>query len=280
MPHVEGVSHDWTTVDGLRLHHAEAGQGDPLVLLHGWPQHWWSWRHTIGPLAQHYRVICPDIRGLGWSEGSSAPDAYSLHRLAADLRELLDALGVERTSLVGHDWGSAIGYRACLNWPDRFERFVPMAGVHPWSVFSRPRLFVRPWHLYVLAAIGSPGITRLGIGENSLRAWRRVGRFTPEEEQVYMAPLRLPRATVATQRYDRNLFLREIPNIVRRHRSLRLAVPTLHLNGELDPLTQAMSLGYRQFAPEMELELVPGCGHFIPEEMPEYLVDRLLHFLS
>jgi pimeloyl-ACP methyl ester carboxylesterase len=147
-------------------------------------------------------------------------------------------------------------------------------------VFSRPRLFIRPWHLYALAAIGAPGITRLGIGENSLRTWRRLGRFTAEEEQVYMGPLRLPRGTAATQQYDSNLLRREIPNAVRRHRSIRLELPILHLNGELDPLTQAMSLSYREFAPEMEFELVPGCGHFIPEEMPEYLVDRLIRFMS
>jgi pimeloyl-ACP methyl ester carboxylesterase len=280
MPHVEEVEHRFVTVDGLRLHYAEAGAGDPLVLVHGWPQHWWSWREAIGPLSERFRVICPDIRGLGWSEGSTSPGGYALHRLARDLLELLDALGIQRARLVGHDWGSAIGYRACLNWPDRFDRLVPMAGVHPWAVFSRPRLFMRPWHIYALAAIGAPGVTRLGIGENSLRSWRRVGRFTAEEEQVYMAPLRLPGATAATQQYDRNLILREIPNIARRHRSLRLHVPTLHLNGELDPLTQGMSVRYREFAPAMELEHVPNCGHFIAEEMPEYLVDRLMQFLD
>ena len=67
-PEVEGVQHRFIEAGGLRMHVAEAGQGDPLVLLHGWPQHWYEWRHQIPVLSQHYRVICPDLRGLGWSD--------------------------------------------------------------------------------------------------------------------------------------------------------------------------------------------------------------------
>jgi pimeloyl-ACP methyl ester carboxylesterase len=137
------VSHGPVQVDGLRLHYVDAGAGDPLVLLHGWPQHWWSWREVIAPLASRYRVICPDIRGLGWSEGGASD--YSLARLAADLIGLLDALGIERTRLVGHDWGAAIGYEACLGWPERFEAYMPIGGLTPWSSDGAPlRLWMRP----------------------------------------------------------------------------------------------------------------------------------------
>src|SRR5919112_407695 len=79
MPHIGRVSHDFHVVDGVRFHVAEAGEGEPLVLLHGWPQHWWSWRELIGPLAERYRVICPDIRGMGWSDAPRG--GYDLRRL-------------------------------------------------------------------------------------------------------------------------------------------------------------------------------------------------------
>jgi pimeloyl-ACP methyl ester carboxylesterase len=280
LPHVEGVEHRWTSIDGLRLHYAEAGEGPPVVLVHGWPQHWWSWRHAIGPLSERFRVICPDIRGLGWSEGSTAPGGYTLHRLAADVLGMLDVLGIESARLVGHDWGAAIGYRACLNWPDRFQRYVALGGVHPWAAFSRPRLYVRPWHIYALAGLSPAATTRLGIPESALRAWRHVGRFTPEEEQVYLSALRLPSAAAATRQYYRNVVLREIPHFWRHHRAMRNGVPTLHLNGARDPLTQGLSRGYRPYAPEMDLQTLPGCGHFIGEEAPELLVDRLIQFFS
>src|SRR4051812_47280334 len=129
LPHADGVAHRRVDVDGARFHVAEAGDGPPLVLLHGWPQHWWSWRHVIGPLAERYRVLCPDVRGLGWSEG--AVGAMSFDALAGDLIAQLDALGLDRVRLVGHDWGLVAGYRACINHPERFERFVALAGVHP-----------------------------------------------------------------------------------------------------------------------------------------------------
>ena len=90
MPEVDGVEHHWVEVNGLEIHYAEAGAGEPLILLHGWPQHWWCWREVIGPLAEHHRVICPDIRGMGWSQGSK--DGYSWHGLAHDLIALMGGL--------------------------------------------------------------------------------------------------------------------------------------------------------------------------------------------
>jgi pimeloyl-ACP methyl ester carboxylesterase len=281
MPHVDGVEHRVVVVDGLRLHYAEAGAGDPLVLLHGWPQHWWCWRDTIGPLAARYRVICPDTRGQGWSEGSATGyRGYRLHRLAADLAGLLDALGIERVRLVGHDWGAAIGYRACLNWPERFERYVALAGVTPWAASGAPLLlWLRPWHIYALAVLGPRATTRLGLPEHALRAWRHVGRFTPDETQTYLGPLRRPASAGATHAYYRSVVFHEIPHFLRHYRSIRLHVPTLHLNGEQDPLTRGVSDSYRRYAEHMQLELIPGCGHFMPEERPAWLLERLLPFL-
>src|SRR5436190_14277529 len=106
MPKVDGVAHLFLSVRGTILHVAEAGTGPPLVLLHGWPQHWWSWRALIPSLAASNRVLCPDMRGLGWSEGHEG--SYRWGDLAADLFAVLDALGCDRVRLVGHDWGVAI----------------------------------------------------------------------------------------------------------------------------------------------------------------------------
>src|SRR5437763_17199380 len=80
MPHVDGVEHGWADVDGLRIHYAQAGECDPIVLLHGWPQHWWGWRHVIMPLSERYRVICPDLPGIAGS--AVAKDRNFLHCMA------------------------------------------------------------------------------------------------------------------------------------------------------------------------------------------------------
>lgn len=278
MPHVGAIEHSHHLVDGVRVHCAEAGEGPPLVLLHGWPQHWWSWRDLIGPLSQRYRVICPDIRGMGWSDVPR--EGYGVRRLATDLFRLLDVLGHERVRLVGHDWGLLIGYAAAFARPDRIERFVPLGGVTPWSAIGAPpRLYVRPWHVYLLATPAGPSLA-YATARNRLGAWRASGRFSDEEMEAYSAPLRRPDGLVATVERDREIVRREIPYFVRHAKRHRLRVRTLHLNGEHDPLTQGTPNSYRRFADDMRLELVPGSGHFIAEEQPQWLLDRLTEFLG
>ena len=103
-PPMNGVVHTDVRVDRSRWHVATAGDHDapPMVLLHGWPQHWWMWRKVIGPLAKEHRVYAPDMRGFGWSD--APPGTYSKMGLAADVERLLDVLEIDRCVLVGHDW--------------------------------------------------------------------------------------------------------------------------------------------------------------------------------
>src|SRR3954465_1860041 len=117
LPQLPGVEHRFESVNGVRLHYAEAGAGDPVVLLHGWPQHWWMWREFIGPLAERFRVIAPDLRGHGWSD--KPPDGYRKGELPDDVPALLDPLGIDRVRWVGHDWGAYIGMLAALREPER-----------------------------------------------------------------------------------------------------------------------------------------------------------------
>ena len=279
MPHVEGVdvAHRFATVDGVRLHYAEAGEGEPLVLLHGWPQHWWAWRELIGPLSEHHRVIAPDIRGFGWSEAPR--DDYRFSRIADDLFGLLDALGIERTRLVGHDWGLGAGYVACLARPERIERFVALGGPHIWATEGAPpRLFLRPWHIYVNASpLGELATARLGVPAICLRTWRHRGAFTPEEIEIYTSPLRRPGSARATRLRYRTFVVRELSRFARDRPRLR--TKTLHVNGAQDPLTIGTPGSWRRYADDMRYETLDDCGHFLAEEQPQELLDRITGFL-
>ena len=278
MPHVDGVIHHFETVNGVRIHYAEAGSGEPLVMLHGWPQHWWSWRHMIGPLAEHYRVICPDLRGMGWSEAPAT--GYSVWDLTADLVGLLDALDLDDVRLVGHDWGSLAAYQAALDDPERFKRLVPMGGVHLWSATgSRPLIYFRAWHLYLFAAPGGHLLAeRTGFVRWLLDHWS-ARPFDDEIAEMYVRPAQRPGSANAVHLRDRSVIVREIAHYVRRHRNLRLRVPTLHLNGAHDPLSKGVPDSYRQFADDMRLELVPDAGHFMADENPAWTTERMLEFL-
>ena len=279
MPQLGGVTHRFASVDGVRIHYAEAGRGEPLVLLHGWPQHWWSWRELIGPLAERYRVICPDIRGMGWSD--APPSGYSLWDLTREFFGLLDALDLQRVRLVGHDWGLLIGYQACFESPERFERFAPMGGVHPWTATgSGPRNYARPWHVYLLATpAGRVLVERTGIVRFLLDYWRGGDAFDDATAEVYARRVRRPEGANATHKRDLSIVVREIPYFLRNHRRLRLRVPTLHLNGVRDPLTRGTPDSWRRFADDMRLELVPDSGHFMPEQNPAWVAERLGRFM-
>jgi pimeloyl-ACP methyl ester carboxylesterase len=97
---------------GIQFHIAEAGQGERFLLLHGWSQHWYMWRHLFAPLATHYRVLYPGLRGFDWSDAPTS--GYEKEQLATDLLTLLDTLGLDRVRLMGHDWGGWVGFLLCL----------------------------------------------------------------------------------------------------------------------------------------------------------------------
>jgi pimeloyl-ACP methyl ester carboxylesterase len=138
IPAVNGVRHRYVNVNGVRLHLAEAGQGEPLLMLHGWPQHWYEWRHLIDALREDYHVICPDLRGFGWSDAPAS--GYEKERLVDDIIGIMDVLGLERVrqhpELIGKlmRWDSARGeqwrerdlrwYTAVLQDPARAQASV------------------------------------------------------------------------------------------------------------------------------------------------------------
>src|SRR4051794_19521999 len=115
LPDAEGVAHHRIQAGGLGWHVAEAGSGPPLVLLHGWPQHWWMWRRVLPALAARFRVVVPDLPGQGWTD--APPGAYAKEALATQVLALLDALGLDHVRLVGHDWGGYVAWLLALRAP-------------------------------------------------------------------------------------------------------------------------------------------------------------------
>jgi pimeloyl-ACP methyl ester carboxylesterase len=285
-PEVEGVQHRFVDAGGLRMHVAEAGQGDPLVLLHGWPQHWYVWRHQIPVLAQHYRVICPDLRGLGWTD--TPPRGYEKENMAADVVNLLDALGLDRVKLIGHDWGGWCGFLICLRHPERVERFVALNIPPPWggkislqSLLGLPRF----WYQWLLASPLGPWILRNRPG--FLRfiftaATPRKDTWSDEELDEFIEPLREPERARSTQQIYRTFTLKEFPKLVRgAYNSFRLTTPTLLLFGAKDfAISTKFLQGYEPYVDDFRLELVPDTGHFIVDEKPELVSERVLEFLG
>lgn len=280
MPQLDGVEHRYVDVLGAKLHVAEAGSGSPVLLVHGWPQHWWVWRKVIPELAEEHRVICVDLRGFGWSE--APPDPYELPDLASDLLALLDVLGLERVDLIGHDWGGYAGFLLCLRAPERIDHYLAMGIIHPWfePPPPTPKALRRLAYQFLMAAPG--------VGAGTLRflpAFVRAvlekashpdTKWTRAELDCFAESFRAPDHARASSRLYRSFLGREAPRLRAGHyRSQRLTVPTRLLTGEADRVIRPAALeGFQPYVDEMSLEVVPGAGHFIAEERPDIVLAR------
>ena len=186
-----------TCPTGVRVHLAAAGPPDapPVLAVHGWPQHWWSWRGVIGELAGEFRLLCPDLRGLGWS-GLPDDGDFRKQRLADDQIALLDVLGIDRVRLVGHDWGGYAALLAALTAPARFSSLAALSIAHPWAP---PQVGLRHgWMLWYQLPLAAPFAGERVIRDGRyprgmLRNGRRDGRrWTRAEEDAYLDVLREP----------------------------------------------------------------------------------------
>jgi pimeloyl-ACP methyl ester carboxylesterase len=279
-PELEGVSHRYVDVPGVRLHVAEAGEGPPIVLLHGWPQHWWIWRKVIPALAEDRRVICPDLRGFGWSEAPQGP--YEIAELAADMVALLDALELDQVDLIGHDWGGYTGFLLCLDAPERIRNYLALGIVHPWFEPPKPspQALQRSAYQFLLAAplLGEnvlrfvPGFVKLALR----RGAHPDMQWSEEELDCYAESFRPRDHALASSHVYRSFLSREVPRLRKGHyRSQRSSIPTRILAGEADPVIRADILaGYEPYADDMSVEEVERCGHFIAEERPDLVIAR------
>lgn len=278
MPEVEGVSHRFVSAGGLRTHVAEAGDGAPLILLHGWPQHWWMWRRLIGPLSEEHRVICPDLRGFGWTD--APPGGYDPEIFATDVAALLWAVEIDGpVDVMGHDWGGWTAFMLALRRPELVNRLLAAGIVHP---FVRPDLRGvlagwRFWYQWLLATprLG-PAIVRTAVRRNPMLLWlgARTDVWSEEEVRVFAEQFRERERAEAARLLYRHASLR-LQLQMREYRRMRMEHRALLLFPAEDAVQKHFNLdGYEGNAPNLEIEVVPGATHFIVEERPDLVLER------
>ncbi|ORV96437.1 alpha/beta fold hydrolase [Mycobacterium kyorinense] len=289
MPALDGVEHRYVELsDDVTIHVADAGPADapPVMLVHGFPQNWWEWHALIPPLAADgYRVLCPDLRGAGWS---SAPRSrYLKDDMAEDLAGVLDRLGVGPVKLVAHDWGGPVAFIMMLRHPDKVSGFFGVNTVGVWA--KRDLTAVRDlWRFWYQLPIALPVIgPRLVRDPNSrlsrwLMSWAGDGFTLPDDDvHMYAECMREPGHAVAGSRWYRTALTREMLRWAREYGDARVDVPVRWLQGTGDPVLRPNLLrGYDRRASDFELELVDGVGHWIVEQRPDLVLDRLRKFLA
>jgi pimeloyl-ACP methyl ester carboxylesterase len=280
IPRLDGVEHRFVQVGELRMHVAEAGRGTPVLLLHGFPQHWWQWREVIPALAREHRVIAPDLRGAGWTDAPAR--GYTSKQLGSDLLGLIDGLGLEKVWIVAHDWSSIVAFRLCLDHPERVAGYLCL-GPHPFIRFD-VRLLAGMRGLGFQFVIVTPflGPRRLQAADfaRSLLVNGSPGHeWTDDVLEVFTSRLRDPaRARAGAELYRRFILPQEMTIMRGGYRSRRLTTPTRLLYSAGEAIDPALLAGFEDCAADMQLEVVEGAAHFLADERPQLVADRALQF--
>lgn len=274
-PRLDGVTHRMIDNHGLQMHVAEAGQGPPLLLLHGVPQHWWEWRKVIGPLAETHRVICPDLRGFGWTE--APPTGYGREQQVADLVGLLDTLGLKQAGVISHDFATLATYCLCLLHPERISAHLALSVPPPY--FDYDSRFVAAflrygWHnILAVPGLGPAliGVRNQAILRHMLLSFSAEGSMTEGDLEIFAGRFRHPDHARAASVVYRHFIQPEAARILRGvYRDTRLATPTRLLIGADDPNIKAAFIhGYADYCDDLEVDYVPGASHFVAEDRPD-----------
>jgi len=256
----------------------------PVVLLHGWPQTWHEWRKLIPLLAGRYQVIAPDLPGLG---ASSPPPTYDKKSIGADLREMCEQLGLGRFHLVGHDWGGPCAFALACALPQSVRTLaildVTLPGIGP-DISQGGRRWHHAFHMTPeLPEVLAAGREREYLGWFYREfCWQR-GAITQADVDEYLRSYTSPGAMSAGFAYYRSLPQDRADNQAVLASGFRLRMPVLALGGartEARGRAEEPLESLRVIALDARGGAIPECGHFIPEEQPALLAERLLAFFG
>lgn len=282
----EPWKHLYGEVNGLRFHYVEAGTGPLVVLLHGFPEFWYSWRHQIPVLTQAgFRVIAPDLRGYNLTDKPQGVRNYRLELLVADVVGLIDHAGEERAVVVGHDWGGVIAWELARRSPRHIEKLAILNAPHPaafqrelrnpaqWLRSSYALFFLLPWLPEWLVQAGDYALLKRTLRQTPVHP----AAFSDEDIRHYQQALARPGARTATLNYYRAA-LRNLGAASRNRRPIE--APTLLLWGLRDPyIGIGVTEGLSDWVPNLRVVQLAEASHWVQNDAPERVNELLLQFL-
>ncbi|MFZ4701584.1 MAG: alpha/beta fold hydrolase [Candidatus Methylumidiphilus sp.] len=284
-------SKDWlhrhAVINGVRLHYVEYGSGPLVVLLHGFPEFWYAWRHQIPALAAAgYRVIALDQRGYNRSDKPKGVGHYRLEALLGDVLGIIRHAGEQNAVVAGHDWGGAIAWNFAMRHPEAVDRLIVLNAPHPQRFleeitgFSQLRkswymfLFQLPWLPERLLRAGNYA----GLAHTLRTDPVHPGAFDEADIAHYKQAISQPGALTATINYYRALF--RLNPFSYKHAITRIDIPTLLIWGEQDRyLGVRLIEGLEPWVPKLQLERIPDASHWVQAEVPERVNALMLDFL-
>ena len=284
----EALEHCTATINGVELHYVTAGSGPLVVLLHGFPEFWYSWRHQIAPLAESHTVVAVDQRGYNTSSKPTGVGAYALWHLVEDVRALVVHLGYDRATIVGHDWGGVVAWSFAMRHPGMVERLAILNLPHPQlfrkALKTNPRQMLRSWYA---GAFQVPRLPEWLMQQNEYAALvgaltntvKRPNTFSAADLAEYRRAWAQPGALTAmvnwyraAARYGGTFYKNLISQCVH--------MPTLLIWGTNDlALGQELTYGTERYATDLRVRYLNGISHWVQQEAPDEVNAVLVLFV-
>ncbi|HVB72548.1 MAG TPA: alpha/beta hydrolase [Ktedonobacteraceae bacterium] len=272
--------------NGIRLHYVTQGEGPLVVLLHGFPEFWFSWRYQIPVLAEHgYMVVAPDMRG--YNDSDKPRSGYDVATLLRDVVGLIKGLGFEKAIIVGHDWGGVLAWDFAMRYPELTERLIVMNAPHPGAMmraFRTLKQLRKSWYVFAFQLPWLPEYALLrkhagGIGRLIREAALQKEAFPDEVTAKYRQAMSKPGSMTAALNYYRQVF-RRLPTSYTGG-TYHVSVPTLLIWGEHDiALGIELTMGLEQWIDTLVIRRIPDSGHWVQQEQPEKVNQYMLAFLQ
>ena len=313
------IKHRMIQTNGINMRIAEAGEGPLVLLVHGFPESWYSWRHQLPALAAAgYHAVAPDVRGYGGTDAPEPIEAYSMKQLTADMAGVLDALGEKTAVIAGHDWGAPIAWTSALLYPERFRAVigmsVPYTGRPPMAPTQLFKAMFQDNFFYILY-FQEPGVAEAELQADVRRSLRLFqytasgdlppgGNFMlkksdatflegmpePEKPLSWLTEADLDYFTAEFERTGFRGGLNRYRNMDRDWEELpqlqdaKIQQPSLFIAGERDAVIAMNPAGIetmKQHAADLrKVVLLPGCGHWTQQERPEEVNAEMIAFLK
>ena len=283
-------THQYITTNNVKLHYVTQGNGPLMLMLHGFPEFWYSWKYQIPEFARDYQVVAVDLRGYNDSDKPQDKSAYVMDEFIQDIKGVIKGLGHEKCVLVAHDWGGVIAWNFAYSYPEMLEKLIVLNVAHPakfaqglqsweqlqksWYIFFFQLPFLPEWYLQ---ASNYQVIEKIFTGMTIDKT-----AFTSEDIEAYKQAAAKPGALTAMLNYYRNLL--DFPNFQQTKFQKDwdvLSVPTLMIWGEEDrALGKELTYGTEAYVKDFQIKYIPNCSHWVQQEQPTLVNQYMKEFLG
>ncbi|MFH7024709.1 MAG: alpha/beta fold hydrolase [Heteroscytonema crispum UTEX LB 1556] len=279
------LQHEYITTNGIKLHYVTQGEGPLMLMLHGFPEFWYSWRHQIPEFAKNFKVVALDLRGYNDSDKPSEQSAYVMDEFIKDIQGVIKGLGYQKCVLVGHDWGGAIAWCFAYAHPEMLERLIILNLPHP-AKFTQglrtPQQLLRSSYAFFFQL---PWLPEFLIQSSDYQAVETAFKgmavnksaFTKADIDAYKDAAAKRGALTAMLNYYRN---------AARHGMFKenwgiLQIPTLMIWGEKDTaLGKELTYGTEAYVKDFQIKYIPNASHWLQQEQPELVNQYIRDFLA